>query len=346
MGDAHIDRDTHFMRQALAEGEQGLGVTSPNPPVGAVIVQGNEILGTGWHRKAGGPHAEVEAIRDAQSRHGAETLRGATIYVTLEPCSTEGKTPPCVSAIREAGLARVVAGCRDPNPRHAGAGLNMLRHAGIEVREGVLEERARDLIRFFAKWITTGVPWVIAKTAMTIDGRTTLPPDRGRWITSEESREDVQRLRRQIDAILVGGETLRVDDPRLNLRGHWAEGREQPLRVILTAMREISGDYEVFTDEHAHRTEVHHGALLSSVLEKLGARGVTSVLLESGGRLFSHGIAANLIDEAVFYIAPIVGGGEKRVMPGDGAMARLHGMTVERFGPDIRVCGRVGRSDE
>ncbi len=337
--------DEEFMRLAIAEGRKGLGVTLPNPPVGAVITDGREILGKGWHQKAGEAHAEVNAIRDAVERHGAEAIRGKTLYVSLEPCSTEGRTPPCVKAVFDAGLARVVIGCRDPNPAHAGAGITELNLAGVEVKSSVCEDEAKRLVRFFAKHITTGRPYVIAKTAMTLDGRTTLPAEHGQWISSPQSREDVQRLRRQIDAILVGGETLRVDNPKLTLRGEYADGREQPLRVVLTAEKNLPEDHHLFTDEFSDRTEVFYGASLSKTLDKLGGRGITSVLLESGGRLFSHGIANGLIDEAVFYIAPIIGGGEKRVMPGDGAMANLEDMFITRVGPDLRVSGLITKFD-
>lgn len=338
-------RDEEFMRLAIAEGRKGLGLTFPNPPVGAVITDGREIFGRGWHQKAGEAHAEVNAIRDVIERHGEAALRGKTIYVSLEPCSTEGRTPPCVNAILQAGFARVVIGCRDPNPAHAGSGISILNYEGVEVKSSVCEDEAKRLIRFFAKHITTGRPYVIAKTAMTLDGRTTLPPEMGQWISSPQSREDVQRLRRQIDAILVGGETLRVDNPKLTLRGEYAEGREQPLRVVLTAEKNLPEEHHLFTDEYSDRTEVHYGASLSKTLDKLGARGITSVLLESGGRLFSHGIANDLIDEAVFYIAPIIGGGSKRVMPGDGAMANLEDMFITRVGPDLKVSGLITKME-
>lgn len=333
--------DERFMRQALAEGEKGLGLTSPNPAVGAVLTRGDQVLGTGWHRKAGGPHAEVEAIRAATEAHGAEALRGATLHVTLEPCSTRGRTPPCVDAILETGLGRVIVGCPDPNPAHAGAGLDRLRERGVEVRSGVLRAEAEHLIRFFAKHIATGRPYVIAKTAMTLDGRTTLPEGHGRWISSPASREDVQRLRRQVDAILVGGETFRADNPRLTLRGDHAEGREQPLRVVLTGEQDLPQGHHLFTDEFAHRSEVFRGDSLSEALAKLGERDVTSVLLESGGRLLEHGLAEGLIDEAVFYLAPLLGGGGVRILPGEGPLAALEEVEVVRVGADVRVSGRV-----
>lgn len=335
------NQDERFMREALEEGARGLGLTSPNPAVGAVVVRNGEIVGRGWHRRAGEPHAEVEAIADARSKGGPEIADGATLYVTLEPCSTSGRTPPCVEAIREAKLARVVVGATDPNPSHAGAGLVALREVGIEVVEGVCDTEARNLIRYFAKHIATGFPWVVAKTAATLDGRTTLPDSR--WISSEASREDVQRRRRQCDAILVGGETFRVDNPSLTLRGAYAEGRPQPLRVVLTSDADLPSGHRLFTDEFADRTRVHRGVTLRESLRRLGAEGAMSVMLESGGRLLSHALAEGLVDEVVLYLAPVFGGGGTRLISGDGIVGRLRDVEVSRIGPDVRICGRVAK---
>ncbi|MEX2579150.1 MAG: bifunctional diaminohydroxyphosphoribosylaminopyrimidine deaminase/5-amino-6-(5-phosphoribosylamino)uracil reductase RibD [Verrucomicrobiales bacterium] len=352
------NQDEQFMREALGEGARGIGLTSPNPAVGAVVVRNGEIVGRGWHRRAGEPHAEVEAIADARSKGGGEiadgatlggatlggaTLGGATLYVTLEPCSTSGRTPPCVEAIREAKLARVVVGATDPNPSHAGAGLVALREAGIEVVEGVCATEARHLIRYFAKHIATGLPWVVAKTAATLDGRTTLPEGESRWISSEASREDVQRWRRQCDAILVGGETFRVDNPSLTLRGAYAEGRPQPIRVVLTSDANPPPGHRLFTDEFADRTRVHRGLTLRESLRRLGAEGVMSVMVESGGRLLSHALAEDLVDEVVLYLAPVFGGGGTRMISGDGIVGRLRDVEVSRIGPDVRICGRVAK---
>lgn len=331
--------DEAMMREALAEGAKGLGLTSPNPPVGAVVVRDGTIVGRGWHRKAGNPHAEPEAIADA----GKDACEGATLYVTLEPCSTTGRTPPCTQAITDAKFARVVVGTTDPNPDHAGAGLDLLREAGVEVEVGVCEKEAKELIRFFAKHITTGMPWVIAKSATTLDGKTTLPVGEGQWISSPESREDVQRWRRQCDAILVGGETFRVDNPSLTLRGEYADDRPQPLRVVLTSDHALPGGHNLYTDEHHERTRIHKGVSLRESLKSLGEEGVTSVMLESGGRLLSHALAEGLIDEVILYLAPILGGGSSRLIHDESIVARLIDMDVETIGPDIRVRGRIGR---
>ena len=332
----------HFMQLALLEGRKGLGLTAPNPPVGAVIVDDNgEILGQGYHSKAGTGHAEAKAINDSFEKLGPDGIRGANLFVTLEPCSTHGKTPPCCDAIIRSGIRRVFIGTIDPNPDHAGAAVSILNEAGISVVTGVLQEDADYLIRFFAKRVETGRPWMIAKTAMTLDGHTTLPPERGQWISSLESRDDVQHLRRQCDAILVGGETVRKDNPMLTLRGQYAEGRDQPERVVVTAVKDLPLNAKIFNDEFADRTHVYHGQPLEKVLDDLGKRGINSVLMESGGSLFSHAIGRKLIDEVVFYMAPIIGGGPNTVMPVNGIMADIEDLTVQMVGPDIRVTGRI-----
>lgn len=337
------DKDQeHFMQLALLEGRKGLGLTSPNPPVGAVIVDDDgAILGRGFHSKAGTAHAEVKAINNVIEQFGPDRLRGTNIFVTLEPCSTHGKTPPCCDAVIRSGIRRVFAGTNDPNPDHAGAAGSILHEAGVTFYTGLLQEDAEYLIRFFRKRVETGKPWVIAKTAMTLDGSTTLPPERGQWISSLESRDDVQHLRRQCDAILVGGETVRADDPRLTLRGKYTEGREQPERIVVTAVKDLPLNAKIFNDEYSDRTHVYHGQKLDDVMIDLAKRGISSVLMESGGSLFSHAIGRKLIDEVVFYMAPIIGGGPNKVMPVSGIMADLEDLSVEMVGPDIRVTGQV-----
>lgn len=354
------DLDAYWMKLALEEARLGLGATSPNPPVGAVLVKDGLFLAKAHHERAGEPHAEVLAIRAAAAA-GADP-RGATIYVTLEPCSTTGRTPPCTEAIREAGISRVVVGAVDPNPEHAGRGIEILRNAGIQAQAGVLREDCEHLIRFFAKHIRTGRPYVIAKTGMTLDGRITPPEGGSPWITSEESRADVQRLRSEIDAILIGGETLRRDDPRLTLRGEFAEsGRPQPLRVVLTRGRQLPTGARVFTDEHRDRTRVFHvehsgepvveprnfgmtatsAADLADVLAQLGKSGVTSVLLECGGRLMGVAFDRQLVDEVQFYLAPLIGGGSNRAVEGENFRCQLVDPKWEPLGPDLRVTAKV-----
>lgn len=333
----HDDRT--WMQIALHEARKGLGLTSPNPPVGAVVVKDDRILGKGWHRKAGEPHAEIEAFSDALSRHSPKDLKGATLYVTLEPCSTVGKTGACTQAIIGHRVGRVVVGANDPNPAHAGAGIEVLRKARIPVSVGCREDEATNLIRFFAKHITTRRPYVIAKSAITLDGRTVLRSEDGSWITGKAALEDVQRLRRQVDAILVGGETVRRDNPRLTLRAEFSRDRPQPWRVILTATRDLPESSHLLTDEHKDRTMIFHGASLDRTLDILGEQGVCSVLLESGGRLFAHALTNDLLDEVVLYIAPLIGGGESRLMPLDQVVADLGDVQHQTFGRDLRVTG-------
>jgi len=205
------------MHQALDQAQKGIGFTSPNPPVGAIIVAQDKIIGRGYHHKAGGPHAEVEAIRDAQ-KSWPKLLRGSTIFITLEPCCTQGRTPPCTEAIKAAGIKRVVFGAHDPNPAHREQARSVLMLAGIEVTSGVLQEECQAIIRPFAKWITTGIPYVIAKAGQSLDGRITRPAGESSLITNDSARAHGRRLRMRVDAILVGAETIRKDNPQLTLR--------------------------------------------------------------------------------------------------------------------------------
>lgn len=331
------------MALAVEEGRRGLGCTSPNPPVGAVIVVGGEVLGTGFHRRAGGPHAEIEAIRSVRRKAGtaaSRLLKGATLYVTLEPCSTEGRTPPCTRAIIDAGFKRVVFGARDPNPKHAGRAARVLRAGKVLVSSGVLAEECGHLIRMFRKLILTNTPYVIAKSALTLDGRITAPKGASRWITGPEARRDVHALRATVDAILVGGETVRRDNPRLTVRGNAARrGRPQPWRVVMTRTGRMSPKSHLLNDIHKDRTLVFRGKSLRQVLRDLGRRGVSSTLLESGGDLMGQAFKQQLVDEVRFYLAPSIGGGDVRAVEGSGFSCRLRNMTVAEFGSDLRISG-------
>jgi diaminohydroxyphosphoribosylaminopyrimidine deaminase / 5-amino-6-(5-phosphoribosylamino)uracil reductase len=333
--------DERFMRAALREAARGVGQTSPNPAVGAVIVRGGRIVARGFHRRAGLPHAEVEAIRALKN---PALARGATIFVTLEPCSTHGRTPPCVNAIVEAGFARVVLGAIDPNPAHAGRGVELLRAAGLEVATGVLDAECGALNRHFNRWIATGRPWVIAKAGMSLDGRLTRPPGEGQWITSPASREDAQQLRAGVDAILIGAQTLRDDNPRLTVRG--IAGARQPWRVVLTRGGTLPAGAHVFTDAHRDRTLVFRRRTLASVLRELGRRQITSVLIEGGMRVLGEAFDRRLVDEVRFYVAPLLLGGPKIVIGGRGAGATAEAPRIiepryEKIGPDLRLSGRV-----
>ncbi len=334
------------MRAALRQASLGVGLTSPNPAVGAVIVRGGRIVARGYHRRAGLPHAEIEALRALAS---PTLARGATLYVTLEPCSTHGRTPPCVEAIIEAGLRRVVVGAVDPNPRHAGRGLEVLRQAGIDVRSGVLAAEASGLNPGFNKWMTTGLPWVIAKAGLSIDGRLTRPPGEGQWLTSEVSRRDAQQLRFRADAILVGANTLRADNPRLTVRDiPRADEKVQPWRVVLTrGQRGLPRDAHLFTDAARDRTLVFTGKSLRTVLRTLAReRSVTTVLIEGGMRLLGEAFDRRLVDEVCFYMAPLLCGGPVVAVGGTGAGSSAAAIKVRdpqyrRIGNDVRMSGLV-----
>lgn len=337
------------MKLALREARKGTGLTSPNPAVGAVIVRGGEVLGKGWHRKAGGPHAEVEALRDAARR--GHDVRGADIYVTLEPCCTHGRTPPCTGALISAGIRRVVWAVDDANPHHTGAARKVLADAGIETASGVLEQPCRELNRAFFHWITTGRPWVIAKAGMTLDGRITRPAGESRWITSEAARADAMKLRLRSDAILIGAGTLRADDPHLTLRGPGIpRGKEQPWRVVLTENGNLPDAARLFTDEWKHRTRVIRGETLRSALASLGSTGVTCVLIEGGSSILAQAFDQDLVDEAVFYVAPLVSGSGLPVVNAAhyrGGSRALHFTDVRMLGPDVRLEAlRAGRSGQ
>lgn len=333
--------DERFMRAALREARQGLGQTSPNPAVGAVLVRGGRIVARGHHRRAGLPHAEIEAFA-ALPRPAL--ARGATLYVTLEPCSTHGRTPPCVEAILRSGVARVVVGAVDPNPAHAGRGLELLRAGGVNVSAGVLAEACTELNEAFNKWIVTGHPLVIAKAGLSLDGRLTRPAGEGQWLTSAASRADAQLLRAQVDAILIGAGTLRADNPRLTVRGQ--PGARQPWRVVLTRSGQLPKKAHLFTDRHRERTLVYQGKSLRAVLADLGRRGITSVLIEGGGQVLGEAFDRRLVDRVQFYLAPILCGGPG-VIGGLGAGSTaaslgLSEVSYMRLGDDLRLCAKVG----
>jgi len=333
----HLTSDEKFMRAALREAAKGIGQTSPNPAVGAVIVRAGKIIARGWHRRAGMPHAEIEAIRALKK---PELAHGATLYVTLEPCSTHGRTPPCCDAIRAGGFARVVIGAIDPNPKHAGRGVKILRDAKIEVATGVLGDECTALNRAFNHWIVTRTPWVIAKAGLSLDGRLTRPQGEGQWLTSEASRADAMCLRAKVDAILIGAGTLRADNPKLTLRG--IEGR-QPWRVILTRSNRLPKNAYVFTDAHRDRTLVFHRKTLHTVLRELGKRDITSVLIEGGGEILGEAFDRQLVDEVHFYLAPLLCGGP-HVIGGRGAGStqeslQLHHVRYERIDDDVHLSG-------
>lgn len=313
------------MRQALVLARRGEGRTRPNPPVGAVVVRGRRLLGAGWHHRAGGPHAEVEAIRAC-----AGVPRGATLYVTLEPCCTTGRTPPCTDLILASGLRRVVVGCVDPNPRHAGRGLELLRQAGLEVVCGVCQTQAEALIEPFATRLRLGRPFVTLKLALTLDGRIADRDGLSRWITGPPARAWVQRARRRCDALLVGAGTVLADDPSLCCR---LPGAQVAWRVIVDGRGRVAPEARVVTDAAASRTLMvttravpsvrreawtTHGARvwtlpgsrgrvdLADLLRRLAAEGLLHVLCEGGGDLAGDLVRHGLVDAYAFFYAPLL----------------------------------------
>ena len=330
------------MRAALHEARRGLGRTSPNPAVGAVVVSpGGEVLARGWHHAAGQPHAEIEALRALPDPARA---RGATLYVTLEPCSTHGRTPPCTDAILRAGLARVVVGATDPNPAHAGRGLDVLRAAGVEVRAGVLGDECAALNRPFNRWIVTGRPWVIAKAALSLDGRLARPAGEGQWLTGPAARAHAhRRLRARVDAILVGAGTVRTDDPALTVRSGVVRGgapARQPWRVVLTRSGDLPAGARLFTDAHRDRTLVLRGRSLGEVLDDLGQRQVTSLLVEGGAETLASFFDAELVDEVRFYLAPLLTGDGPSALKLAGPVTLLE-PRYRRLGPDVHLAAFV-----
>jgi diaminohydroxyphosphoribosylaminopyrimidine deaminase/5-amino-6-(5-phosphoribosylamino)uracil reductase len=334
------------MHRAIEEAEKGIGRTSPNPPVGAVIVRDGVELGAGWHRAAGQPHAEREAIAAVRDTHGDDALKGAKIYVTLEPCSTRGRTPACTDGLIEAGIAQVVYSATDPNPAHEGRADEVLRAHGIDVVAGVLAAEGERLIRPFSKVQRCGLPWVILKTAMSLDGRLTRPPGEGMWLTGPEARAEVQRMRATVDAILTSGETVRRDRPRLDLRDpEPMKGRNQPWRVVLTGDPDgLPKEAPLFCDGHAERTLVKPGDDPEAVLRQLVTeQEVNAVLVECGGRLAGALVDAGLVDELAVFMAPMLNGGPVTALGGDGFGDGLaiDEVRFERFGPDVLMRGRL-----
>ncbi len=331
--------DERFMRVALAEARKALGRTSPNPAVGAVIVRGGRILGQGHHRAAGSPHAEIEALATLGPQ---VRTADATLYVTLEPCSTQGRTPPCTEAILTRGFARVVFGATDPNPAHAGRARRILQKAGIAVTTGVLRKECEHLNRAWNHWMRTQRPYVIAKCGQSLDGRISSHP-KSRWLTSKESRADAMTLRSQVDAILVGAGTIRDDDPSLTVRGIPAP--PQPRRIIWSKRGKIPSDAKVLTDPHRAKTEVL-ATPLAELLDHLGTQNVISILVEGGGQTLGAFFDQRLVNEVVFYTAPILIGGPTPAVTGEGIGSneealKLKDPIYERIGNDLKLTAQL-----
>ena len=339
-------KNEKWIRVALEEGRRGIGLTAPNPPVGAVVVKDGIEIARGWHHKVGTPHAE----RDALSKLQRDEARGATAYVTLEPCSTHGRTGACTKALISAGVAKVVYGARDPNPSHGGGADEIFQSAGIEVVTGVLEEECQELIRGFSMVQTEGRPWLIAKTAMSLDGRITRPSGEGQWLSGLEAREEVQQLRVEADAILTSGETVRCDDTALTLRGPGIPAEKiQPWRVITTRQGLDRKDFQLFEDEWKERTLIFQNQSNYDVLRTLSKQqGVNTVLLEAGGSLLGSFLDEDLIDEWVIYLTPMVTGGPRVAVGGQGCEAleerlNLKNVRIYQVGRDVCARGLVNR---
>ncbi|HET6413668.1 MAG TPA: bifunctional diaminohydroxyphosphoribosylaminopyrimidine deaminase/5-amino-6-(5-phosphoribosylamino)uracil reductase RibD [Anaeromyxobacter sp.] len=364
---AGIDREAAaaFMRVAVSAARRGLGRTSPNPAVGAVVVRDGRIVGRGHHARAGGPHAEVVALRAA-----GEKARGADLYTTLEPCDHFGRTPPCSLAILEAGVRAVVVGSRDPNPLVRGRGVARLRRHGVPVVRGVLSDECDRLVAPWVTFITKGRPHVTLKAAVTLDGKIATREGDARWISGPEARAWVHRKRNEVDAVLVGAGTARADDPELTTRLPGGGGRD-PLRVVLDTRLRLPRRLRLFRQRSAAPTLLAHasgrrrrpwpgvellrcrrgdgGVDLSDLLRQLAARGVTHLLVEGGAAVHAQFLEEGLVDEVAIFVAPKILGGDGLSLArgrGPARMARvlrLESVRVERLGDDVLVTGRVPR---
>jgi diaminohydroxyphosphoribosylaminopyrimidine deaminase/5-amino-6-(5-phosphoribosylamino)uracil reductase len=365
--------DVAYMQRALDLAARALGRTSPNPAVGAVIVRGNRIVGEGFHRKAGRPHAEIEVLKNL-----AGTAKGATLYVNLEPCSHHGRTPPCADAVIQAGIKRVVIGMADPNPLVKGRGIRRLRRAGVEVKTGVLRQACEQLNEDFSLLIRTGRPMVTLKLAASLDGRIATVSGDSRWISGASSRRWVHELRNQVDAILVGSGTVGSDNPQLTCR---IRGGRDPLRVILDSRLSTNPQARTYTQkstastliattsvgakrqylfEHCNPARVEivpfsaqNGRVpIPLVLAELGKRGIKHVLIEGGGQVAAAALGEDVVDKVLFFYGPILLGGDGQAMIGTlgisqvAAGKKLHTVQVTQRGEDVVVSAYVHRPGE
>ncbi len=371
------EHERKYMLRALELAVRAQGRTSPNPLVGAVLVKDGRIIGEGFHRRAGGLHAEVEALRAA-----GEAARGATAFVTLEPCAHHGRTPPCVDALIEAGVAQVYSAGEDPNPHVNGGGHARLRAAGIQVQTGLCSEHAREINRPFFKYIACGRPWVTAKFAMSLDGKLATRRGDSQWITGEAARGRGHQLRNMADAVLVGSGTVLADDPRLTTRLPEHEGDvRHPLRIVVDSSGRVPGTSRIFSADlpgdtalatTAAAAEKHCGGLqsqgvqvwrlpadgsgrvdLGGLLDEIGRRDMLTLLVEGGGVLTGSLVDDGLLDEVYAFVAPMLIGGRAAPGPvgdpGAGALAqalRLGNMVTEQIGADVLIRANVRNPDE
>jgi diaminohydroxyphosphoribosylaminopyrimidine deaminase/5-amino-6-(5-phosphoribosylamino)uracil reductase len=360
--------DEKFMRAALRQAKKGLGRTSPNPAVGAVIVRDGEIIASGYHKRAGSNHAEVEALARIEGRG----KKNDTLYVTLEPCNHHGRTPPCTEAILSSGIKKLVVGTKDPNPKVTGGGCEILTEKGVKVRTGILEAECRRLNEAFFKFAATGRPFVVAKSALTMDGWSATATGHSRWVTNEKSRQFVHRLRDRLDGVLIGVGTVLADDPMLTTRLKRGAGKD-PVRIIVDTELRIPENARVLnsqssaptlvavgpevTPQRLRRTERNGvinlvcptkegGIDLAALMDILGGMDITSLLVEGGSAIMGSMIRQRLVDKFYIFKAPkILGGNDGIPMasgPGPRKMEgclRLRDVKVRRFGGDILVRG-------
>lgn len=364
MIDKGVSPDRVHMARALELAARGLYTTDPNPRVGCVVANAQGVIGEGWHVRAGEPHAEVFALRSA-----GQQARGATAYVTLEPCSHTGRTPPCADALIAAGIVRVVCCTRDPNPKVAGAGIERLAKAGIAAEVGTLADEARKLNPGFFSRFERGRPYVRLKLAMSLDGRTAVAADSQTWISGEASRADVQTWRARSSAVLTGAGTVRSDDPQLNVRLNYGPWVRQPLRVVLDTMLSTPRASKIFSESGAlifAASEAPFGAFkdlqvervpraeggldLDAIMQNLTAREVNEVLLECGPTLAGAFVAKRLVDEMVLYVAPKLLGSDAAPLIG----TRSSGLAVppsfefhdlRQLGDDVRLILKLKKSE-
>ncbi len=362
--------DQHFMQMALDLAIKGEGFTSPNPMVGAVVVKDAQVLGSGYHQMVGEPHAEVNAIDAA-----GKLAKGATLYVTLEPCNHTGRTPPCTRKILEAGIKRVVVAMIDPNRDVAGGGAEFLERQGIRITTGVCQKQAQKLNEAFVKFVRTRRPFVIAKCAATLDGRIATRSGDSRWITGEKARQFVHRLRHAVDGILVGINTVRADNPSLTTRLPDGRGKD-PVRIILDTHLSISPDAKLLQQEsdadtilvvgkaltqdkkttfekdgiRVIQSELKNGLIdMDALMDRIGAMGLTSLLIEGGSRVLTSAFGAGIVDKVFFFYAPKILGGDDGIPicsgPGPDLMSQsiaVSDINVRRFGDDVMIEGYIG----
>ncbi|WP_196596274.1 bifunctional diaminohydroxyphosphoribosylaminopyrimidine deaminase/5-amino-6-(5-phosphoribosylamino)uracil reductase RibD [Pectinatus frisingensis] len=366
-----MNDDERYMQTAINLAKNAVGRTSPNPMVGAVIVKNNRIIGCGWHKKAGTPHAEIHALQAA-----GELSQGATLYVSLEPCSHFGRTPPCCDAVIKAGIKRVVVAITDPNPKVSGRGIKKMRDAGLEVVTGVLENEAAKLNEVFFKWIETGFPFITIKSAMSLDGKTATASGQSKWITNEASRTYGHHLRDINDAIMVGINTIIADNPTLTTR--LAAGGKNPIRIITDSTGRIPLDAAVLNDNAALTLVVvtakasplkiaalkakknvdviiadaaeTAGINLTDLFKQLAQREICSILIEGGATLIGNIVEEKLADKAYFFIAPKIVGGKsaKSAVEGPGIKNLADALTlaspvIKNLDGDFLISGNLNK---